>query len=121
MARLREKLPNGRRNYRANVADFEQRFIGCAHQCVQRAEMARQIRRRRFANVANAKRVNKARKRGAPGAMDSVTQVLRGCARKAFELGQGRQVEFEEISRRLDPLALDDLLDQLFTESIYIE
>src|SRR5262249_12647397 len=88
---------------------------------IERAEMLREVFRRRFTDMPDAERVDESRERRVLRLVQRVEQVLRGLVREAVQRGERREAEIEQVRRRAHEALLDELVDDLFAEPVDVE
>jgi hypothetical protein len=120
IVRLGEKTRDARGDDRSNVVDLEQRgFVG-GDQRVERAEVQREVARRRLPDLADAQREDEAGERRLLALFDGVDHVGRGLVGHPLEARQPGGFELVDVGRRVHDAAVDDLVDQLFAEAFDI-
>src|SRR6185295_15698063 len=109
------------RNNRTDITHFEQCLFISLHQCIERAEMASEIARSCFADVADAKSIDEPVERGVPRFRQRCDDIGSGLFRHALEFRQRSQSELEQIGGRMHELTIYKLIDQLVAQSFDVQ
>ena len=116
VVRLFEEMANAAGNDRPHVRHLQQCLLVGSQQGIEPAEMACQILGRGFAHMADAQAVDEAGQRGMAAFFQAVEQILCGLFGHAVQPGQGVELELVQVGQAVDQAAVDQLVDQLFTE-----
>ncbi len=109
-----------RSDHNPHVGYFLQLVNGSGLQRLQRAEISRQPRRRRFTHFTDAQRIEKTRKSRRFGFFQRVYNILRGLWPHSVQAGQFTRRQTEQIRWRMDILPFHQLVDDLIAHPVYI-
>src|SRR5690606_23624634 len=120
VVRFLEESTNSRRNYGPNVRHLLQLRLVGVHQRFKGTEVLRQRVRGCFTDFANAESVQKLGQGSPLTLLERVLEFLSRFLAHAFEALELLDPQGVEIGRRLDEPGLDELVDELRTQSLDI-
>ena len=121
VVRLREELDDRLGHLGPDVRHELQRLLVGVHQPVQVAEKAREVLRRRLADVGNAERVDEARQRRPLAPLDRADEVACRELGHALQAGQRRLVQPVQVRCGLHQTAVHKLVHQLVAQAVDVQ